>query len=196
MSALMEKLAIRDVIDNWAMWRDAGEFERLRSTFHPGAKFKATWIDGTFEQFVERSSEMFRRGGKSMHFLGGTTIDVAGTRAVAQTKMQILSRAMLDGIEVDTSTYGRFYDRFEKRAGEWRIAFRDCIYEKSTIAPVDPNVKLELDAELLARFPEGYRYLTYVQTKNNRAITPGLATARGPEIEALYAAGAAWLAGK
>jgi SnoaL-like domain len=192
---LLEKLAIRDVVDNWAMWRDAGEWDKLGTTFHPDAVFKATWFHGPFSKFVELSSERFRQGGKSMHFLGGTTVEVAGTRAVAQTKMAILSRAMLEANEVDTTAYGRFYDRFEKRDGVWRIALRDCIYEKTKIEAVDPAVTLHLEPALLNSFPEGYRHLTYVQTKAGRSITSGLATARGAELEALYAVGRVWLAG-
>ena len=196
MGPLLEKLAIRDVIDNWVSWRDAGQFDRLRTTFHPDARFTATWFDGPFSQFVEASTAAWRRGSKSIHFLGGTTIDVVGNRAVAQTKMQIMVRAMVEGVEADAVCNGRFYDRFEKRDGEWRIAIRSCIYEKSRIDPVEPGAKLVLDQALLDSFPEGYRHLVYIQAKNGASITPNLATSRGPEIERLYELGRQWLDGK
>ncbi len=195
-NTLLDKTAIRDVVESWALWRDAGEWERLHTTFHPGAIFKATWFHGPFERFVELSAEMLRRGGKSIHFLGGATVDVVGNRALSITKMQILSRSVLDGVEVDVCCNGRFYDRFEKRAGEWRIAFRDCIYDKSRVDPVEPGAAVPLDASLLQSFPEGYRHLTYAQSKRGSTITPGLATARGPEVEALYALGREWLGAK
>jgi hypothetical protein len=61
---------------------------------------------------------------------------------------------------------------------------------------VDPNATLELDAELLAQFPEGYRHLGYLQTQVGydvkRSGMPGL---KGPEVEQLYAEGRAWLDG-
>ena len=52
-----------------------------------------------------------------LHFLGGSTVDLKGSRAVAQTKMTINQRGSLDGETVDVVCTGRFYDFFEKRDG-------------------------------------------------------------------------------
>jgi hypothetical protein len=43
------------------------------------------------------------------HFLGGFSCEVAGNRAIAQTKMKIEQRAIVDGTEVDVTCSGRFY---------------------------------------------------------------------------------------
>jgi hypothetical protein len=73
---------------------------------------------------------------------------------------------------------------------------RQPIYEKDRMDPVDPAAKLALDPELLGRFPEGYRHLAYLQTKNGFTVKlldlPGL---KGPSVQALYAHGRAWLDG-
>jgi len=45
-----------------------------------------------------------------------------------------------------------------------KLLHRQPIYEKDRIDPVDPAARLELDAEALAKFPEGYRHLAYIQT--------------------------------
>jgi hypothetical protein len=69
------------------------------------------------------------------------------------------------------------------------------IYEKDRLDPVDPAADLSLDRDLLERFPEGYRHLAYLQTQigyNVKTDMPGL---KGPEVEALYERGQAWLAG-
>ena len=55
--------------------------------------------------------------------------------------------------------------------------------------------KLTLDAAVLARFPEGYRHLAYLQTKNGFTVKRGLPGLRGAAVEQLYAEGRAWLAG-
>src|SRR5437899_5236639 len=103
-------------------------------------------------------------------------------------------RSRLDGVEVDAVCSGRFFDRVEKRDGVWRIARRSLIYEKDRIDPVDPNARVSLDPELLARFPEGYRHLAYLQTKNGARVDPNLPTARGEALEKLIAEAKAWLA--
>ena len=107
--------------------------------------------------------------------------------------MAIMVRSRLDGVEVDAACYGRFFDRVEKRDGVWRLSRRSVIYEKDRIDPVDPNAKISLDPALLARFPEGYRHLAYLQTKNGARVNPSLPTARGEALEKLLAEAKAWL---
>ena len=77
-----------------------------------------------------------------LHFLGGTSIDIAGDRAVAQTKMTITQRAAVHGVECDVVCTGRFYDFFERRDGRWAIVLRQPIYEQDRLAPVDPAAAL------------------------------------------------------
>ena len=109
--------------------------------------------------------------------------------------MTIHQRAALDGVPVDVACLGRFYDFFEKRDGRWAIVRRQPIYEKDRLDPVDPSAALTLDAAWLARYPEGYRHLAYLQAKNGFQVKDGLPGLRGPEVERLYAEGRAWLAG-
>ena len=138
----------------------------------------------------------FDKGVSILHFLGGSSVDVKGECAIAQTKMTINQRATVDGVLVDVVCTGRFYDFFAKRGGKWGIVRRQPIYEKDRMDPVDPAAKLALDPELLGRFPEGYRHLAYLQTKNGFIVKlldlPGL---KGPSVQALYAHGRAWLDG-
>src|SRR5262249_785234 len=110
-------------------------------------------------------------------------------------KMSIMQRALVDGVLVDVTCTGRFYDFFERRAGRWKIARRQPIYEKDRLDPVDPAASLRVDAALLERFPDGYRHLAYVQAKNGFTVRTGLPGLRGPEVEQLYAEGRRWLAG-
>ena len=72
---------------------------------------------------------------------------------------------------------------------------RQPIYEKDRLDPVAPGETIEFDPELLNRYPEGYRYLAYLQVQAGYQVKANLPGLRGPEVEALYARGAAWLAG-
>ena len=193
---LMERQRIREVVQNWALWRDAGDWDRFRTVWHPEARMMATWFQGPAEKFIEVSREGWNKGVSILHFLGGSAIDLAGERAIAQTKMTISQRAAVDGVVCDVLCTGRFYDFFERRDGEWRIVLRQPIYEKDRLDPVDPAAVLKLDASLLARFPEGYRHLAYLQTRIGYAVKRDMPGLTGAEVERLYAAGARWLAGK
>ena len=76
------------------------------------------------------------------------------------------------------------------------MVLRQPIYEKDRIDPVAHGVELVLDPELLARFPEGYRHLAYLQVQVGYPVKPDMPGLRGPEVERLYQRGAAWLAGE
>jgi SnoaL-like protein len=191
-----ERLAIREVVENWVVWRDAGDWERFRGVWHPDGRMMATWFQGTAEEFIAVSRAGFEKGVNILHFLGGNSVDVAGGRAVSQTKMTISQRAKVHNVMVDVVCTGRFYDFFEKRDERWGIVLRQPIYEKDRMDPVDPAARLTLDATLLARFPEGYRHLAYLQTVIGFKVKPDMPGLKGPEVEALYARGKAWLEGK
>jgi hypothetical protein len=192
----IDRLRIREVVENWAVWRDAGDWERFKTVWHPGAVMMATWFQGPAERFIEVSREGFEKGVSILHFLGGSSVDVSGKRAIAQTKMTISQRATIDGIACEVLCTGRFYDFFEHRDGVWAIVLRQPIYEKDRLDLLDPSASLVLDAKLLGQFPEGYRHLAYLQTKLGFTVKRDMPTLKGPEVERLYARGAAWLSGR
>ena len=190
-----DTLAIRQVIENWALWRDAGDWDRFATVWHDDGWMTATWFQGPASQFIEISRAGFERGVNILHFLGGFTCDIAGARAIAQTKMTINQRAVVDGLEVDVVCTGRFYDFLEKRNDRWGIVRRQPIYEKDRMDPVEPSRRLMLDVTVLTKFPEGYRHLAYLQTRNGFTVKDGLPGLRGEAVERLYAEGRDWLNG-
>ena len=191
----IDKLAIRETVENWAVYRDAGMWDRFATVWHSDGYMTATWFQGSAEDFIKVSHAGFEAGVNILHMLGGWSCQVEGTRAISQAKMTIHQRAEVEGVMCDVVCWGRFYDFFEKRDGRWAIVRRQPIYEKDRLDPVDPAATLKLDPELLASYPEGYRYLAYLQTKAGFAVKQGLPGLRGPAVEKLYAEGAAWLAG-
>jgi len=190
-----DELQIRAVVENWVLWRDAGDWDRFATVWHPDGWMTATWFQGPATRFIEVSREGFNRGVNILHALGGFTCDIAGARAISQVKMHILQRALLHGVIVDVVCVGRFFDFFEKRDDRWAIVRRQPIYEKDRLDPIDPAATLTLDQSLLASFPEGYRHLGYLQSQNGFTVKQGLPGLRGSEVEKLYAEGRAWLAG-
>jgi hypothetical protein len=191
----LERLAVRQLVENWAVWRDAGDWERFRTVWHPDGRMMATWFQGTGDEFIAVCREGFEKGNIILHFLGGHFSDIKGNRAIAQTKMTISQRATVHGVLVDVVCTGRFHDFIEKRNGRWGVLLRQPIYEKDRMDPVDPAARLELDKALLDRFPEGYRHLAYLQSCIGFKIKPDMPGIKGPEVQALYAAGRAWLDG-
>jgi hypothetical protein len=190
-----DRLAVIQVVHDWAIWRDAGDWERFRTVWHDDAWMTATWFQGPAAKFIDVSRAGFEKGVSILHFLGGSSVELRDARAIAQTKMTISQRGAVDGVAVDVVCTGRFYDFFEQRAGRWAIVRRQPIYEKDRMDPLDPAARLQLDRALLESFPEGYRHLAYLQTRLGFRIKPDLPQLKGPQVERLYRQGQAWLGG-
>jgi hypothetical protein len=190
-----DQLAIVEVVHNWALWRDAGDWDRFATVWHDDGWMTATWFQGPAREFIKVSKAGFEKGVSILHFLGGSSVEVKGSRAICQTKMTISQRGSCDGEVVDVVCTGRFYDFFEKRAGKWAIVRRQPIYEKDRMDPLDPSARIKLDPDLLGSLPEGYRHLGYLQSKLGFRVKRDLPQLKGAAVERLYRHGRAWLEG-
>ena len=180
---LRDKLAIRQLIDNWVLWRDAGMWEQFRTVWHPEGRMLATWTQGTGDEFIAMNKEGWAKGVSILHFQGAHTSEVSGNRAIAMTKMHINQRAKVHDVLVDVVCTGRFYDFLEKRN------------EKDRMDPVTPGASVPMDQGLLESFPEGYRHLAYLQANIGYPVKKNMPGLKGERVDALYKAGAQWLSG-
>lgn len=198
-STLTDKLLIRELIERWAVWRDAGDWERFATCWHPDGVMMATWFQGPFADFIRVTREGWDKGVSILHFLGGSAIEVNGDRAIAQTKMTISQRGVVEGVDgpvlCDVVCTGRFFDFVTKHEGAWKVLHRQPIYEKDRIDPVDPTAQLTLDKALLATMPEGYRHLAYIQKRIGYQVKMDMPTLKGSVVQELYRRGERWLAG-
>ena len=80
---LQEQLLIRQMVERWAVWRDAGDWERFATVWHPEGVMIATWFQGLFADFIRVTREGWDKGVSILHFLGGSAIEVAGERAIS-----------------------------------------------------------------------------------------------------------------
>ena len=192
---LLDQLAIRQLVENWVVWRDAGHWDRFRTVWFDDGRMMATWTQGTADEFIDMSKKGWANGVSILHFLGGHSADINGTRAISQTKMTISQRALVHDVQVDVVCTGRFYDFLEKRDGRWGFVLRQPIYEKDRMDPVDPSQTVKLDPELLNAFPVGYRHLAYLQSQIGYPVKKDMPGLTGSQVDKLYADGADWLAG-
>lgn len=187
---------IRDLIERWAVYRDALLWDKFRTVWHKDGRMKATWTEGSYEDFIRMTEEGVKHGLNILHILGGSAIEVSGNRATSMTKMIILQRANLDGVLCDVTSYARHFDMWEKRGGRWGLYSRETICDKDRLDPVGTNEKIVLDESILNQFPIEYRHLAYLQTKAGYTVNKDVPRLSGGRaLEDLYRRGEEWLAG-
>lgn len=193
---LEDRAAIVALVQDWVVFRDSGLWDRLRAIWGPRGTMCTTWFQGSADDFVAHNKHAWGAPVPgAVHMLGGTSVDVNGTRAVSQTKMTISIRAALNGIPCAVTCEGRFYDSWYQDGGRWWLADRAVIYERDRLDMLGGAAFPELDANVLASFPPGYRHLAYVQQAGGTTVKNGLPGLTGAAVEALYAKGRSWLEG-
>jgi len=196
----LDQFQICNVRRDWAFNLDLGEWERLRSCFHPNASITVSWYSGPLNGFIDRSKAMAaarKSEEHRKHWLGNMRSEVRGARAVLETDVLILIREFIDGSLFDYTSCARFYDLFEKRAGAWRIAEWNCIYDKDRLDPVVPaaDVAALQGQAVLAGAESGFAFMKLRQSKRGRTI-PESVVIRDTEGErSLRRRGESWLAG-
>ena len=90
-----DRAAIRRLIDEWVIFRDAGMWDRFRALWADDGRMMATWTQGTADEFIAMNKAGWDKGLSILHFVGAHTADIAGNRAVAQTKMTISQLSLI-----------------------------------------------------------------------------------------------------
>ena len=109
LAEMADELEIRRLIENWALFRDTGDFDRFAELWHPEGWMVATWFQAGAADFIARSRQAFARQ-KGMHILGGSAVATAPPRAVAQTRMRLSAASGSCGI-ASRSMSSISYDR-------------------------------------------------------------------------------------
>jgi hypothetical protein len=199
LARMLDEYEVARVRRLWAFSRDHSDWEGLESCFHPDATVVISWYSGSAAGFVERSKQAAaarKPEERSQHWLGNMRAEVHGNRALLETDVQILNRDYLDGYLFDCTCYGRFYDRFERRNGEWRIANWTCIYDKDRLDPVLPGaVPSSFYGDLVFEGDESScAFMRLRQKKKGRTVPAGLIMGASDDERRLKRDAAAWLA--
>jgi SnoaL-like domain len=152
---LLDKEAIRETMCRYARGVDRRDYDLVRSVYHPDAfddhgTYKGG-VDGLIEWIARRHATIEQ----SMHTLCNSTIEfLSDDVAVSETYLITTQRYPAEAKEtiqawvgdmkvganerLSVTMYARMIDRFERRAGEWKVAKRTVIIERtdSKLVPV------------------------------------------------------------
>jgi hypothetical protein len=187
--ALEDRQSIADLMTGW-IHRDLAEWDKLRELFHPDATIEISWFEGRASDFVDGSMRMGQSDVRTKHVITAPVVTFNGDKAIAETNAVVIGEnARLD---LGMSAHARFYDHVEKRKGLWKIARRQGIYDFSYFN--FPQGVVEIDRELLKKYPREYAALAYCLEKSGFPVKRVFAT-KGSDLEkTMKANGQAWLA--
>lgn len=134
---LIDERQIRDALCRYARGVDRGDWDLVRSTYHPDAFDEHGDYRGDIDGFIAWLDQRFEGVDNSMHFLGQTLIEFSGPD-VALVETYFVSRRLRSPTQGDAAgagdalareAWGRYVDRFERRGGAWKVAHRTVVLE-------------------------------------------------------------------
>ena len=85
----LDRAAIGQLLQGWGMWRDNGDWARLRSAYTDDATMVVSWFDGSAQEFIEGCIRLREKSMRpetrslTHHLIGGSFLDGAADRALA-----------------------------------------------------------------------------------------------------------------
>ena len=157
MSNLADKDAIRDVLMRYCRGVDRLDAELLRDCYHADSTddhghWKGNGHD--FSEFIVAS--LAARAHHTTHSVANVLIEFdeddgrdGGDGDVAHVESYAMAflRRTEAGAEWLDQFAGRYLDRFERRAGTWRIARRVVVHDWSVTTKLDPSTSFPLPME-------------------------------------------------
>jgi hypothetical protein len=166
--------AITQVILRERESRDEGRWGPMRECFHDDALIRISWITGNADDFVNGSRDMAQRGVLAKHRLGPILVRRNQHRAIATLGGVIDIPAKLGEVEVQLSSYARFYYRAERRENRWKLSGFEAVYLRDELVPVVPGQSIVIAPEDLKPFRPSYRLLSYVLNRNGYRVNSDL----------------------
>jgi hypothetical protein len=153
---IADRLEITDVMYRWCRSIDRLDMDGIRSVFHPDATDDHAAFKGDVEGLIAWITQRHKTIPFSMHQISNILIEFAlPDVALVETYVWCVqryppeARASLtqltggkggeSGGSTDSMSCVRYVDRFERRAGEWRIAERTVVMDWKTLFDVPTN---------------------------------------------------------
>lgn len=133
----------------------------VRSVFHDDATTDYGFFQGGPDAFVEMAMGALREHAANHHMLGQINLRLAGDVAFGEVYFQAFHRITTGGQAQDLFISGRYVDRYERRAGGWKIAFRAEVNDWARTEPAaDSYFQSNTRSLRGARAPDDLSYRT------------------------------------
>ncbi len=132
---LLIKQQIQDLCADYAHGIDRLQMSRVRSVFFDDATTHYDGYSGDPDGFVTFAYDFLKDLVSTHHFLGQIKVDIDGDVAFGEVYFQAFHRIARKRGDEDLVIAGRYIDRYEQRAGIWRIAHRTLLTDWTRRTP-------------------------------------------------------------
>lgn len=133
---LLAKQEISELSGTYMHGLDRLDRTALRSVFHDDATTDYGFFQGNPDEFVEMAYGALQSHDDNHHMLGQINIQLDGDIAFGEVYFQAFHRVHAeDGSLEDLFIAGRYVDRYERRAGGWKIAHRSEVNDWTRTEP-------------------------------------------------------------
>ena len=130
---MCDRQDIQDCLTRFSRGVDRFDREVFLSAFHVDAEISAGSFVGGPEPLYDWASKMHEQGQvATQHLLLNHSCDIKANIAHTETYYLFVGRNKDDSNWI---AGGRYIDRFERRSGTWKIAFRTNVIEWSGVVP-------------------------------------------------------------
>jgi hypothetical protein len=158
-SALAAKQAITELSYRYMRGLDRLDREGIAAVFHADATVNYGFFVGRAAEFVDFAMRALESHHANHHMIGQALIEVRGSRATGEVYFQAFHRVVQGGAEQDLFIAGRYLDRYEKRRGVWKIAFRAEVNDWARTEPAaDEYFRAAPSGLRGARKPDDFSY--------------------------------------
>ena len=143
---LLDKQDIYELSCKYMRGLDRLDEELLLSVFFEDGWCDYGFTEGTPAEFIGYCIKALQGHEANQHMIGNVLIELEGDEAFGEVYFQAYHKVMGESGFEDITIAGRYLDRYEKRDGVWKFAYRSELVDWSRTEPTrDPYFELAPD---------------------------------------------------
>jgi hypothetical protein len=152
---LLAKQAIYELSCTYMRGLDRTDADLLHSVFFDDAYCEYGFINGDPAVFIEFAINALKEHKANQHMIGNVLIDIEGDEAFGEVYFNAYHKVPTESGFDDVVIAGRYLDRYLKREGVWKMAYRSERVDWSRTEPSnDPYFQLAPDSLLGGRLDD------------------------------------------
>lgn len=145
--ALLDQIALRDLVMRYCRGVDRRDFALARSLYHDDAiDDHGAMFCGGPDAFVAWLPEAMAPWELTCHSISNSLFAVDGDRAEGEHHVIAYHRTRPPSRR-EYIVHGRYLDQYERRGGEWKFARRALVFDHGEIREVDEEAMARLGAD-------------------------------------------------